>query len=368
MKRFGSEHEARRAFYEASNAKLAEGYVCLHAEARRESGYVRLLLRARPGMSGTFDLHPGTNRVILGGGFRREDGDVVVLVDLATGAEVDRIELGFDAEGLRAARASPDGRWLAVQDNRLGPTPHVVDLATGERRALAIPEVSGMADGLAFDASGERLLVTTPSKVFVVRTRDFEELFSIDVRAAGEGWRECAAALSADGRTVAFSRAGASAISVFDVESKALVRSLEHAGGKGAGALAFCPEGKLLFAAGIFFEEPSAHATLAWNLETGERHLPGIFAEGDDANDFAVEVSPDGRLVATGGYYSYVVVREVETGREVLRFFDHFRRVYDVRFGDGGRLLLTGDYNAGFVVVHELVPELLERGFEGPSF
>ena len=78
------------------------------------------------------------------------------------------------------------------------------------------------------------------------------------------------------------------------------------------------------------------------------------------------DISPDGKLLALGGYAGSVEVFDWKTGRAILAFRDHARRVYDVRFSSDGRFLATADYDLGLVMVHELAAELAKKPFDGP--
>jgi hypothetical protein len=139
-----------------------------------------------------------------------------------------------------------------------------------------------------------------------------QELWKIEKHATRPG----TLALSPNGKTLA--AAGDGAVLLLDAATGRVLRTLlVPANGKLAqawykpAALAFSPDGRLLRAYG---EDQELHE---WDIHTGvhgQRHCEGI-----GKPTFAGAISPDGRLIALGGFTTYLVLVEVATGREIHR-------------------------------------------------
>jgi len=81
----------------------------------------------------------------------------------------------------------------------------------------------------------------------------------------------------------------------------------------------------------------SANEVMVWDLQTGRevrRMEHGVWVT-------SVSFSPDGELLASGGFDGVVRVWEVESGREV-RLLNHGKWVASVSFSPDGRLLASG--------------------------
>lgn len=351
-KKCKDEGRALELFYKTSNKKLAEGYVCRHATPSPANGYIRLLIKGRSGQSRFVDIHPHTNHVAIG------NADTIAIVDL-DGVVQQTIP---NTDEVRSLRFSPAGRYLVWQTIGEGPLCRVYDFTTKKVKAIG-KSSSGISEGISFDASGARVAVTSGKATAIYETKTWKLVRQLPHTSTAVN-PTTASAISPDGKRVAMVGADEAAIAIYNLAT-GTATSIPLGKGRGAEALAFSPDGKYLVAASVYQND---HTTRIFELATGKRHLPRLFSDTDGTNHFGVDISRDGTWLAAGGYFSRVDVWSFAKGKSILKSWDHYRRVYDVRFSGDGRYLLSSDYNAGFVVVHALTDELLKSGFEGPHF
>lgn len=144
-----------------------------------------------------------------------------------------------------------------------------------------------------------------------------------------------AAAYSGDGKLRAVARYGV--VDLFDVKVGKSVRVLKTGEGK-VNAVHFSPDGKLLVtASGI--TGLRGVATL-WEVATGKM----VREIGGDAHRdilFDAEFSPDGKLLATGGYDRIIRLWEVATGKYLRNFPSHNGAIYDLAFSPDGTTLAS---------------------------
>jgi len=104
-----------------------------------------------------------------------------------------------------------------------------------------------------------------------------------------------------------------------------------------ANSLAFSPDGKTL---AVGSGEPSRSGDITlWDIETGkltkeyaERHLDSVFA---------LDISPDGKLLASGGADKAVRITDLSTGKMIKVFEGHTHHVLGVTWRADGRLLAS---------------------------
>jgi WD40 repeat protein len=85
-----------------------------------------------------------------------------------------------------------------------------------------------------------------------------------------------------------------------------------------------------------------------WSVATGQQRWQ--FSDGD-LEIHCAALSPDGRLLATGGFRSRsVVIRELETGQEIKRFRGHRGPICYLGFSPDGSAVVSGSYDTTLLV------------------
>ena len=101
-------------------------------------------------------------------------------------------------------------------------------------------------------------------------------------------------------------------------------------------AIAFSRDGKYVFAAagqtGLFGEVRQWDVATGKQIRVFEGHLDALYA---------VAVSPDGRLMASGGYDQKIILWDIASGKEVRTLKGHNGCVYDLDFRPDGKLLAS---------------------------
>jgi WD40 repeat protein len=122
-----------------------------------------------------------------------------------------------------------------------------------------------------------------------------------------------------------------------DIGTSKSVCPTELAGVRGvANEIGFSANGELIFVAagepGVFGEVRLFKVTDGSLIRTFQGHRDAIYA---------AELSPDGKLLATGSYDQKVKLWNVETGAEVRTLHGHNDAVYDVAFHPNGQILAS---------------------------
>jgi WD40 repeat protein len=216
----------------------------------------------------------------------------------------------------------------------------------------------GYADGTAEvrDAQGGRTLLRVPREsaepVRVELSSDGRTLaVSRAVDANGEGgvelWRvgrgerrsldasvTAAVGFSADGtRLLVFTNTGAGRFAVIDTRTGGSIGKTFPPRTVLIDSTALSPDGRL-------FVQATAENTIdVYRIEDGRRVGRPLSGHTNSAADVAV--SPDNKLVASGGFDGLAIVWDLDSGRQVATLAAHEAAVAQVGFSPDGRLLLT---------------------------
>jgi WD40 repeat protein len=236
-------------------------------------------------------------------------------------------------------RFSPDGRLIAVglEDRGIG----LWDAARLKPVGPPLLKTGGEVTALAFSPDGATLAAVSNHGVATVwevssRLLRYESFF------AGRGGN---IAFTPDGRTLATAGPGGG-VAFWNMETGG---SSGRIGGFSASTdLAFSADGKL-----VAFAETGSGYLRAQVWDVAKRSRVAELSGGDEGDALAVALSPDGRIVALGGYGRAVRLWHVRSGKllhaldvggaEALEF-SRDGRILAVSSGDGGSLwdVVTG--------------------------
>lgn len=244
----------------------------------------------------------------LGGYTRGKDGAMATrLYDFESG-ELVRLLEGHRG-GVNALAFSPDGRRLVssggVDDN----TAIIWDVASGRR----VQQLKGHTDiifALAVTPDSKRLV--TGSDDTTLRMWDMESGRQLALMTGHKFDIERALDISPDGKLIASGDMGGE-IRLWDGETGAFLRTLAKQNGR-VGILRFSRDGTRLVSACAQNCRQDYRARV-WDVASGKELLQ---YEGHDNVVASASISPDGKLVATGGGNDHSIqVWELDTGKAV---------------------------------------------------
>jgi len=124
-------------------------------------------------------------------------------------------------------------------------------------------------------------------------------------------------------------------IHLFHPETRTLDRDLSgHAGS--VNAIVFSADGKLLLGAG---GQPGDFGEIrAWDADSGRLRY---VAEGHADSAYAIALSPNGSIIATGGYDQRILLWEAATGRKLQEIKGHNGAVFDLSFRPDGKVFAS---------------------------
>ncbi len=279
-------------------------------------------------------------------------------------------DLRGEKSTIRSVTFAPDGKTVAcVNDAGLV---RLWDVATGKLKQT-LPGLSDsmrqsaqtfMLDAIAFAPDGELLAVSGFGPTRADTADRFYEVRVFNLQAGrpiwshmGRGEQACSLAFAPDGATLA--RAGWKTVKLWDGKTGEPVRTLTPTKGT-IFAIAFTPDGRTLIGGGnIPTKDVNQQAGLItlWNLTTGQIINT---LEGHTGGVHAVAVTPDGKMVASGGDSdrrssaigspSELRLWDIATGRLVWTVAGEQGVVRGVAFAPDGKTLVYCDDRAVGIV------------------
>ena len=250
----------------------------------------------------------------------------------------------FSTGGIGDIVFSPDGRYLVTTGQRMDCSTILWDVETGEQLWCVTHEKP--IDAVAFSPDSTFMAIYyQDGTVGVLRVADgipgpetIHKNKWID-RNKGtppvnhhEEWSSRRVQFSPNGKHLAGLREAVNSLTLWDVESGKDIKTLKASEGSGR-SLAFSPEG-VCFGLGCT-AYPEYDTIELWNEE---KHAS--FTHGAQVD--TTEMSPNGKLLATGGRDKTVKLWHVETQRCFQTLSGHIGRILSLAFSPDGTLLVSG--------------------------
>jgi WD40 repeat protein len=180
--------------------------------------------------------------------------------------------------------------------------------------------------------------VATTDKDFLLKLWDFDTGRATLVLPGPGGFNNhdtefgVAVSITRDGRTLAVIETNYQGVAIWDVATQ---RVLSHLPDKRALlGLQFSPDGKILATGGF------DGAVNLWNVLDGRKPILEIPAHEEPV--FAIAFSPDGRRLATGSTDQSIKLWDAASGRGLATFRGHESVIWAVAFSPDGKLLASG--------------------------
>jgi WD40 repeat protein len=273
---------------------------------------------------------------------QRLDPGAVRLWDLRTGRLLRR--LGDPAEQVMAVAVSPDGRRVAGGVGKADGSGAVRlwDAATGTE---TWSRADHAAEVLSVAFSPDGTVVASAGAEGTVKLRD-AAMGSVTKSLTGHDGGATSVVFSVDGSTLVAGGSDGTAY-VWEVRTGRLMRTLRPSDSRAKGvttdrlltSVVLSPDGGLVGAGvssvGNTFSQPAQF----WDARTGEASRE----VGDFRASRPMVLSPDGKLLATGG--KTIVLYDVRTGKRLRTLEGPFKKTQAIAFSPDGRRLVSGASN-----------------------
>ena len=235
---------------------------------------------------------------------------------------------------------SPDGEWLAAgtqdQDMRLWKVGgEEVTVLAGHRNdvdaLLFLPGAAGEPTALISAGHDKRLLVWR---------RDGQSFGRIPQELAGHSQTVDQLALLPGGRYLV-SGSSDHDLRIWDLESGQSQRLDPEQHGHTISGLALADGGNVLISSSL------DGAVCVWDLDGKGGGRPRLRLEGHDGAVQALALSPDQRILATGGADRKVRLWDWRAGKQIAELAGHDEQIGILAFSPDGRLLASGAWNGG---------------------
>ena len=251
----------------------------------------------------------------------------------------------------------------------------------GHKSRLIFDGSDATVESVAFSQDGQRLVIGSFDKI--AKDWDFIKNESRDL--AGHKSRVLSVAFSRDGKKIATGSWDGKVLVRDAKTGKTLITYVGHnPDDKRPGehetlhvhSLCFSPDGKQIVSAaypnspGVRHIKPELKI---WSAETGKtlREVEGKHQEeGRRFSILCVTYSPDGKLIASGGFLDALRLRDASTGKEIRMIKGHTSHILGVAFSPDGKRIATASTDKTLAVWDVATgKEMLRlKGHAGPVF
>ncbi|HTU89248.1 MAG TPA: sigma-70 family RNA polymerase sigma factor [Gemmataceae bacterium] len=229
---------------------------------------------------------------------------------------------------------------------------HLWDTATGkEIRKIPIPIKQGYSPGaIVFSPDGKRLAVIGPQlkELWLIEIDTGKQLWCMEGTSI---WTFIYPCFSPDGRILAV--AGKESMHWIDTTSGRVLRRISLPKDGRSTAAAITPDGR---AVAVAFSTRKQQTLILWEIASGKERLTMPAPQGQpvklDGLEFSdsLAFSPDGRLLAYGGWDRYVHLWDAHTGKLVRRWEGHHGDIDSLAFAPDGRRLASASLDTTVLI------------------